>query len=151
MLGNVERNLADANQSERDLCGQLILISSAFLGLSGVFAASDWSDKLTGWEPGLLIAGVILLVLSVAAGIVYYFKVIKSETEWADIDNQTADAFDKASRTDSDTELYELTNAANELQKSKILATSLAWLKTEIILLATAAVVYIVLFILLIV
>lgn len=142
MYSESRRNLSDANQTERDLCGQLILAATVLLGLSGAFLASEWSKDIEVYQSLLIVTGILSLISSLAFGVGYYFSIIKSEITWAHADKDTADTFDRLSTEADQLKIQELLAQINSIQEKKIRESDNAALKLEIAFLGLAGLAY---------
>jgi hypothetical protein len=77
------RNIENANETERSLCGQLMLVSTVFLTVSVVVLGNNDSRSSLAWSGHLLIlVTFITVLLSIACGVKYYFDNIAFYTNW---------------------------------------------------------------------
>lgn len=91
---NVERHVTNANETERALCGQLMLINTVLLTLSAATLGGDFiKEPFTFAQSVLIITGITSLVVSIASGVLFYLKIIKSEIEWAVVEHKQANIF----------------------------------------------------------
>jgi len=133
------RNLAEANETERNLCGQLMLLATVLLGIIGAYIGGADKDNLSNYQWAILMIISISLILAIASGIKYYFEITKMEIKWGMKDKETADVLDKMSVELDQDKKNEMIEEANEIQKSKGDSTNLLWLRTQILFLGCAA------------
>jgi len=142
------RNSASANETERSLCGQLMLVSTVLLtGFVIFFGSRENTTKFTPHQIKLLISGIALLCFSIAAGVKYYFVLNKFFRSWATTDHKTAELYND----DSIKTWEEIQNRTDELQSKNKPESSFTWLFIQIALLASAAIAYVMLLIVLLI
>jgi hypothetical protein len=67
------RNSNDASESERAMCGQIMLISTVLLtGVVAIFGVRSPDNSLTYLQGIVLLMGLLTLALSIYFGICYY-------------------------------------------------------------------------------
>jgi len=134
------RGLAEANETERNLCGQLMLLATVLLGITGAYIGGADQDNLSNYQWGLVMIVSIGLILAIMSGIKYYFEITKMEIKWGLKDKETADVLDKLSLEQDQNKIDEMITKANKIQKSKGISTNLLWLRTQILFLSCSAV-----------
>ncbi|HSX30042.1 MAG TPA: hypothetical protein VLE73_05790 [Candidatus Saccharimonadales bacterium] len=83
-LQSADRNTRGANDTENALCGQLMLISTVFLTITvAVIANQESLATVSDLVKKLIVAGLLLLMASIAAGVIHYFKNIWFYRRWA--------------------------------------------------------------------
>ena len=132
-----ERNIQGGNETERALCGQLMLVSTVFLTISVVVLGdSDSVNSLDFVGRVSIIITFVLILASIACGIKYYFDLIKWYERWGIHNHEMYEAF-------RDHNLGFLVVDINKINKktASIPTTNNArWLKLQISMLLLAAV-----------
>jgi hypothetical protein len=136
------RHIESSNQTERALCGQLMLITTVLLtGNVVLFSNKDTYTSLTNLQSYLLIAGIVFLCLSITAGIKHYFEVMNFFTLWAKTEDSRADIYNNQD-FETWTEAGALLTAVDaDAPKS----TNNKWLLAQLISLGSAVALYLLL------
>lgn len=137
-----QKNSAEANQTERDLCSQLMLIATVLLaGNALLIANQSVTQAISALQSVALIVGTSSLVLSIASGIKYYTVIIQFQEKWADINHRLSGVFNNQNFKTWDEAKAELDsiNAEGKTSSDK------KWLHRCIKLLAIAIVFYLLL------
>jgi len=79
-----DRSLTEENETERAACGQLMLVTTVLLSATVlVLANGDLLKTITPAQKILMVLGVISFILSIFAGIKYYFELVSFHFKWA--------------------------------------------------------------------
>ncbi len=108
------------------------------------FGSRENTVKFTSHQIRLLIMGMILLNLSVGAGIKYYFVLNRFFRNWATTDHLTAELYNSNITTWEEIEVR-----SDKLQSEQRTESKFTWLYVQITLLALAASSYILLLVVL--
>lgn len=132
------RNLISGNDTEKSLCGQLMLLCTVFLTAALVTVGSNDILPLISFTGRiLLVIGLFFVLLSIAAGIRYYFILIKYYQVWAKNDHDTYQKLRDITPGDA-SEWNSTTKELNALQKDEI--SNPRWLLMQIACLGIAAI-----------
>lgn len=130
------RNIENANETERSLCGQLMLVSTVFLTVSVVVLGNNDGLSNLSWLGRLLILATFTIVLlSIACGIKYYFESVEFYKGWAKFHHDVYETFRDGNLGVGKVDIEEL----NQKSSSKSEISSNTWLKRQIALLTTGA------------
>jgi len=79
-----DRSLNQENATERFACGQLMLVTTVLLSATVLVVANNSILKdITPAQKLLIVAGVLSLILSIVAGVKYYFELMHFYLKWA--------------------------------------------------------------------
>jgi hypothetical protein len=133
--------VAEANETERALCAQLMLIDTVMLtGTLVAVANKDLFDALTTPVSGLILLALIFLLVSMGFGIKYYFAIIGYDKRWAIAKHKAMREFlDNSVQTWS-----ELRKKTNHHQTDIPEELDTTFLRIQIIFIAAAAVAYLI-------
>lgn len=141
-LSASRQSISEANQSERDLNSQLILVSTVIIGVSGAILAGGIFNDSATLEQGLAaFVAIVSALISIIFGIVYYFVIIKFNEDWTMLHRDIALGYDKVSATavSGDKESYKSALSEVEaLQKKLPEKTKRSWVYAEIVALFAA-------------
>lgn len=113
-----ERNLREANETDRALSGQLMLLCTVFLPLSlVVVGGKDTQTLLSPLGKILLIAAYVAICVSIALGIKYYFSSVAFYEDWAAAQHRRYEKVRNALWNDEAMDLTELNDEAKDLKE----------------------------------
>lgn len=139
-----DRSLTEENETERALCGQLMLITTVLLSANIVVLSNgDLLKLMSDAQRALMLAGVILLIASIAAGIKYYFQLMHFHFDWAKASN---DVVNLHSEVDFKT-FKEAGRKVDAIYKDVPTQTPKRWLHWQIKLLGVGSLSYLLLLI----
>lgn len=139
-------NIAETNQTERDLCGQLILLGTVVLTATGALIASNWiKEPVTLGQVGALMGAVLSLIGAIAAWVRYYFVIINFQIEWATANHAVGKLYSKEYDPFDPAQFNPIRAAANKILDAVPTETNSTMLKAGIYLLITAAAFYVIL------
>ncbi len=133
--------VAEANETERALCAQLMLVDTVLLtGTLVAIANKDISDIFSIPVRILVLLALCALLLSIFFGVKYYFEVKKYNKAWARAKHRAMTTF-----LDGSIEKWsELRDKTNKLQADIPEEVEGPWLKLQILFIAIAAILYVV-------
>lgn len=105
-----DRSAGEANNTERSLSGQLILLTTVLISVNVIALGNDGLlSKFTDAQKLLMLTAFILEAVAVFAGIYHYFKMEGSYKKWADAYHEATLIIDKR-EFKTETELVEKVN-----------------------------------------
>jgi hypothetical protein len=91
-----DKSASEANNTERSLSGQLILLTTVLISVNVIALGNDGLlTSLTLDQKLLVITAFILETVAVIAGVYHYFKMESSYNKWADAYHEVTLIFDK--------------------------------------------------------
>ncbi len=136
-LNDRNRNLVEANEHERALCGQLMLISTVFLTVTVVVLGNnDRLSSLSCLGKLLMIFTFCLILSSIACGMKYYFECMNHYKSWAKASHEVYENFRDGMFGAREVKIEEL----NEKMLALGETSSPLWIKRQIYLLVVAGV-----------
>lgn len=139
---NSRASISEANQAERDLNNQLILVSTVVIGVMGaILAGGIFNGTSTIAQAVITLISVGCAILSIACGVVYYFIIIKFNQEWAVTHRDIGLKDEVAAVAALEGDKVKYTKAMDEATKltQQNEKTSHGWLYAEVGLLTIAA------------
>ena len=139
---NSRASIAEANQAERDLNNQLILVSTVIIGVTGaILAGGIFNETSTTAQAITALVSVGCALLSIVSGVVYYFVIIKFNQKWAVTHRNIAlkDEVAAVAAAEGDKNAYRkaMDEAIKLTEQNE--TTSQKWLYVELALFAGAA------------
>lgn len=108
------RNTQNVNETERTLCGQIMLFTTVLLTGSIFFLGdNDTRSALTTVQAVFIISSLLLLFASAIFGILYFFKIISFFERWAQAADKVADVY-------NDREFNTWKEATDQLSKAQL-------------------------------
>lgn len=133
---------SESNESERALCGQLMLLSTVLISVNVVILGdSDVLKSLTTAQRILSTLGLALLISSIVTGILYYFKVFASYKNWADAHHKVVERIESKSFST----LAQLGQYIKNTYKHLDIHVRMSWLRVQVACLFSAFAVYLLL------
>lgn len=137
----------EGNQTERDLCSQLMLIATVVFTVTGAFVTNNQDYDLRTCQTAILIGGLILLLASIGSGLRYYFALIKFHQKWGKLYRDKGNIFVNLQNVHDSEEWISAGKDMKRLDKTAIEENSTIWLKTQVGLLVGAGTSYLILII----
>jgi hypothetical protein len=132
----------DANNTERALAGQLILLTTVLITINVVaLNNSDLLNHLTTNQRILILLAFLLEAVSTFAGILQYLSIEASYNKWADAYHKISLIIQKKDFSTSE----ELAKMVDDTQNNLPIHNSKPWLKMQVASILTSFVVYFVL------
>lgn len=133
------RNLGEANQTERDLNNQLILVSTVVLGVIGaILAGSIFSEGVTLVQAILAMLGAAFGLSAILSGVRHYFQIIAFNGLWASAQREIGRKYEEMSLIDDRSSLDSLGDNLNKYIASLPEKSKQFWLYAELILVLSA-------------
>lgn len=109
-----DRSSGQANETERSLSGQLILLTTVLITINVVtLGNSGLLDHMSVSQKTLVLVAFLLEAIATFAGIYHYFRMEKSYNKWGDAYHQVTLIFDRKEFS-TDTELAQEVFKAQE-------------------------------------
>lgn len=137
------RAATEGNETERSLCGQLMLITTVLLSANFIFLGNK-SGELTSYsiyQTMLILLGISLLLIALFCGIKHYFNLIKYWEKWAKASHNGELVFTRQNFKTWDEAKQQL----DEALKDQINIGDRTWLNYQIVTLCITSVIYIIL------
>lgn len=133
----------ETNETERALCAQLMLVDTVLItGSLIAMSSNDLLPNLSNAIKSLLFIALVCLLLSIGAGITYYFKMRKYNLHWAKAKHKAMKHF-----LDINITSWKLLRKKTNDEQTNIAETMDSfWLRMQIIFMGAAAACYLVAF-----
>jgi hypothetical protein len=83
-VGRSINSISEANQTERDLISQLILVATAIIAVTGAILASGvFANTVTISQGIAATVAATFGLISIAFGVLYYLALVKFNVDWA--------------------------------------------------------------------